>query len=58
MKNRCIMGGSFDPSHMGHLILGENARSSLNLDKVIIFIPTGTNPFKRDGATSSSNHKG
>jgi len=51
-----IMGGSFDPIHMGHLIIGENARDSLNLDKVI-FIPTGTNPFKRDGATSSSNHR-
>lgn len=51
-----IMGGTFDPIHMGHLILGEYARENLNLDKVV-FIPTGANPFKTDLGTSSSAHR-
>ena len=29
-----IMGGTFDPIHVGHLILGEKAYEQLNLDKV------------------------
>lgn len=41
-----IMGGTFNPIHLGHLILAEEARNNLNLDKVI-FIPTGTPPHKK-----------
>ena len=39
------MGGTFDPPHLGHLILAENVRKGLNLDK-IIFIPTGNIYYK------------
>jgi len=35
-----IMGGTFDPPHMAHLIIAEMARVGLELDKVI-FIPAG-----------------
>lgn len=51
-----IMGGTFDPIHIGHLILAESARESLNLNK-IIFIPTGINPFKIDKNTASPVHR-
>lgn len=51
-----IMGGTFDPIHMGHLIIGEAARESLSLDKVI-FIPTGINPFKKNKNTSSPTQR-
>lgn len=40
-----IMGGTFDPIHIGHLILAEEAKNYFELDKVI-FIPTGRPPHK------------
>jgi nicotinate-nucleotide adenylyltransferase len=49
-----IFGGSFDPVHLGHLILAEAALEALDLDR-IIFIPAGISPFKQDrppGATA------
>ena len=41
-----IMGGTFDPIHMGHLVMAEAVRMDYDLAKVI-FIPTGTSPHKR-----------
>lgn len=48
-----IMGGTFDPIHIGHLILGESAYMQFRLDKVL-FMPSGNPPHKqkRDGATN------
>ena len=40
-----IMGGTFDPIHMGHLILAQSAYEQLSLDKVL-FIPSGKPPHK------------
>ncbi|MBN2453374.1 MAG: nicotinate-nucleotide adenylyltransferase [Candidatus Omnitrophica bacterium] len=40
-----LLGGTFNPIHMGHLILAEEALSKLRLDKVI-FIPTYLPPHK------------
>ena len=42
-----VLGGSFDPIHLGHLILGETAREQLSLDKVM-FIPAG-NQWRKEG---------
>ena len=50
-----LFGGSFDPIHLGHLILAEAALEELDLDR-IIFIPAGISPFKQDsppGATAA-----
>lgn len=48
-----IMGGTFDPIHIGHLILAENAYEQFGLEKVL-FMPSGNPPHKtkRDGATN------
>jgi nicotinate-nucleotide adenylyltransferase len=40
-----IMGGSFDPIHLGHLVTAEQARADLHLDEVV-FIPAGEQPQK------------
>ena len=40
-----IMGGTFDPIHIGHLILGETAYEQFALDKVL-FMPSGNPPHK------------
>ena len=41
-----IFGGTFNPTHVGHLLLAETARESLALDRVL-FIPTHQPPHKR-----------
>ena len=54
MKKIGIMGGTFDPIHIGHLILGESAYEQFGLDRVL-FMPSGRPPHKigRQGASNS-----
>ncbi len=42
-----IFGGSFDPVHLGHLLVAEAAREELALQR-LIFIPASQSPFKPD----------
>ena len=42
-----IFGGTFDPIHLGHLILAEHCREACRLDRVL-FIPAGQPPHKSD----------
>lgn len=41
------MGGTFDPIHLGHLVIAEAARSQFTLNE-ILFIPNGNPPHKDD----------
>jgi nicotinate-nucleotide adenylyltransferase len=40
-----VLGGTFDPPHVGHLLLASDAREALRLDR-LIFVPAATQPFK------------
>jgi nicotinate-nucleotide adenylyltransferase len=51
-----IFGGTFDPVHVGHLILAEEARFQLQLDQVYL-MPAGDPPHKRDQRLSSVEHR-
>jgi len=42
-----ILGGTFNPIHIGHMILAEEVREKLNLDR-IVFVPTYLPPHKDD----------
>ena len=42
-----ILGGTFDPVHLGHLIIAEKAMTSLGLDRVL-FVPAG-DPWLKAG---------
>jgi len=42
-----LLGGSFNPIHIGHISIAEAALKTLHLDQ-IWFIPTGNHPLKRN----------
>ncbi len=49
-----IMGGTFDPIHIGHLILGEKAYEQMGLDQVW-FMPAGNPPHKQNRVGRASD---
>lgn len=49
-----IIGGTFDPPHVGHLLIAEEVRIALNLNEVW-FIPTNEPPHKEKAMTDGKN---
>src|SRR5438876_4113264 len=47
MERFGLFGGSFDPVHLGHLLVAQAAREELSLTR-LFFIPAGQSPFKPD----------
>lgn len=45
MKKIGLFGGSFDPVHIGHLLVARAAKEELQLDKLFV-IPAAQSPFK------------
>ena len=42
-----VFGGTFDPIHIGHLVLAGEARHQLELDRIVL-APAGDPPHKPD----------
>jgi nicotinate-nucleotide adenylyltransferase len=51
-----ILGGTFNPIHLGHLVLAETFRERLALDRVL-FVPAGTPPHKPPGDLVPALHR-
>jgi nicotinate-nucleotide adenylyltransferase len=51
-----LIGGTFDPIHVGHLAVAESARNELGLDAVV-FIPAGSPPHKSTDNISLPEHR-
>jgi nicotinate-nucleotide adenylyltransferase len=51
-----LFGGTFDPPHIGHLVLAEWACEKLSLDRVL-FIPAGRPPHKHGRRVSPVRHR-
>lgn len=52
MKRIGLFGGSFDPVHLGHLLVAEAAREEVCLDR-LYFIPAAQSPFKPEQQPSA-----
>ncbi len=51
-----VFGGTFDPIHLGHLIVADEAREALGLDEVL-FIPAGRPWVKAGTPVSAACHR-
>ncbi len=51
-----LLGGTFNPPHVGHLIIAEQVRDQLGLEK-ILFLPSAEPPHKREKKTIDSKHR-
>jgi nicotinate-nucleotide adenylyltransferase len=51
-----ILGGTFDPPHVGHLLVAEDAHAALTLDRLIL-VPACAQPLKADRVSASAEHR-
>lgn len=51
-----ILGGTFNPPHMGHLIIAEQVRNQLDLE-TILFLPSAEPPHKEGKKTIDAHHR-
>ena len=52
----CLIGGTFDPIHLGHTYIAEKCRRELNIDK-IIFLPCKQSPHKLTKENAADHHR-
>ena len=51
-----VMGGTFDPIHLGHHLIAEEARNRMNLAE-ILFVPAGLPWLKTDRTILAAEHR-
>lgn len=51
-----LLGGTFDPPHLGHLWVAETAREQLHLDQML-FLPVGQPPHKQNQSVTAVSHR-
>lgn len=51
-----LLGGTFDPIHLGHLLMAETALDGLALSQVL-FVPAGDPPHKQGLAKTPAQHR-
>ena len=56
MKRIGLFGGSFDPVHLGHLLVAQAAREEAELD-CLCFLPAAQSPFKPDSPPTAASHR-
>jgi nicotinate-nucleotide adenylyltransferase len=56
MQRIGLFGGSFDPVHLGHLLVAQAAIEELGLDRMF-FIPAAQSPFKPENKPASASSR-
>ena len=56
MRRIGVLGGTFDPPHLGHLRAAEVVKDALRLDKVL-FVPASTPPHKASPPVTEAEHR-
>jgi nicotinate-nucleotide adenylyltransferase len=56
MKRIGLFGGSFDPVHLGHLLVARAAREELDLTR-LFFVPAAQSPFKPDNHPAPADQR-
>lgn len=51
-----VLGGTFDPIHIGHLVAAEEVRARLDLERVV-FVPAGLPPHKLHIHVTPTEHR-
>ena len=52
----CIFGGTFDPPHLGHLLIAQTIIESENFER-LIFVPANISPAKKGKVISSTKKR-
>ena len=56
MKRIGIYGGTFNPPHLGHMIVADHVAHELQLDRML-FVPSYISPHKRSGEEHAAEHR-